>query len=165
MRKRPPFPADLERLILVESGHRCAIHACRQAPVQIAHIIPWSRCRTHEFPNLIALCPTCHTRFDKGEIDRKSMLIYKHNAWLQSSRYSDLEKRLLTSIGTQESSEVWIFAGMALLLQELISSGYLIDTGETRPSEFPETFRERRFKLSASGKNFASAIQKSSDEA
>jgi 5-methylcytosine-specific restriction endonuclease McrA len=43
-------------------------------PVEIAHIVPWEKVKEHTFDNLIVLCPTCHTRFDKGEIDRKSML-------------------------------------------------------------------------------------------
>lgn len=33
--------------------------------------------RDHKFGNLIALCPNCHTRYDKGEIDRKAMFMYK----------------------------------------------------------------------------------------
>jgi 5-methylcytosine-specific restriction endonuclease McrA len=71
---RPAIPAALKRQILVEAGHRCAIPVCRQVPVEIAHIVPWEKVKEHTFDNLIVLCPTCHTRFDKGEIDRKSML-------------------------------------------------------------------------------------------
>src|SRR5437588_719861 len=85
MAKRPPIPADLERAVLIESGHRCAIPTCRQVPVELAHIIPWSKCKTHSLDNLIALCPTCHTRYDEGVIDRKSMLTYKLNLLLINS--------------------------------------------------------------------------------
>ena len=38
---RPATPKQLERDVLVEAGHRCAIPTCKQTPVQIAHIIPW----------------------------------------------------------------------------------------------------------------------------
>jgi hypothetical protein len=38
---------------------------------------PWSEVKEHRFENLIALCPTCHTRYDQGTIDRRSMLVYK----------------------------------------------------------------------------------------
>src|SRR5262245_61660937 len=75
--QRPAVPADLERRVLVEAGHRCAVPVCKQTPVELAHIVPWSQVKTHQFDNLIALCPTCHTRYDNGEIDRKSMLVYK----------------------------------------------------------------------------------------
>ncbi|HKQ08164.1 MAG TPA: HNH endonuclease signature motif containing protein [Blastocatellia bacterium] len=75
--RTPPRP--LERDVLVEAGHRCAIPTCRQIPVEIAHIVPWARVKAHTFDNLIALCPTCHTRYDNGEIDRRAMLQYKAN--------------------------------------------------------------------------------------
>jgi HNH endonuclease len=73
---RPPIPRQLERDVLVEAGHRCAIPTCRQIPVEIAHIVPYSDVLGHTFDNLIALCPNCHRRYDNGQIDRKSMLHY-----------------------------------------------------------------------------------------
>lgn len=92
---RPPIPTDLRRSVLVEAGHRCAIPTCRQTPVEIAHITPWAKVRNHTFDNLIALCPTCHTRYDNKEIDRKSMLQYKANLEILNHRYTDLERQLL----------------------------------------------------------------------
>ncbi|HJQ83495.1 MAG TPA: HNH endonuclease [Candidatus Binatia bacterium] len=75
---RPAIPAELRRRVLVEAGHRCAIQTCRHtADVDLHHIIPWERCREHTYDNLIALCPNCHRRADAGEIDRKSLLLYK----------------------------------------------------------------------------------------
>lgn len=74
---RPAIPADFRRRVLVEAGHRCAIHTCRHTAVDIHHIEPWSKCREHRFENLIALCPNCHRRADAGEIDRKSLHMYK----------------------------------------------------------------------------------------
>jgi hypothetical protein len=92
---RPDIPAELRRAILVEAGHRCAIPQCRQTPVELAHISPWSKVHEHAFDNLIALCPTCHTRYDRGEIDRKSMVQYKANLSLLSNRYTEIERQLL----------------------------------------------------------------------
>ncbi|MGW3057928.1 HNH endonuclease [Streptomyces goshikiensis] len=79
--RRPKVPSELRRRVLIEAGHRCAIPACKATPVEIAHIVPWSKVRKHEFKNLIALCPTCHARFDdpRGPIDRKAMRQYKVN--------------------------------------------------------------------------------------
>jgi len=42
---RPPVPADLERRVLVEAGHRCAIPACGYPACEIHHIIPWKKCK------------------------------------------------------------------------------------------------------------------------
>lgn len=74
---RPTIPAELRRRVLVEAGHRCAIHTCRHTDVDVHHIEPWSKCREHRFENLIALCPNCHRRADLREIDRKSLHMYK----------------------------------------------------------------------------------------
>ncbi len=74
---RPNIPAELKRSVLFESGHRCAIHTCKQTTTEIHHIIPYEKCRAHEFNNLIALCPNCHARVHKGEIDTKSLKLYK----------------------------------------------------------------------------------------
>jgi len=77
MTERPAVPADLRRRVLVEAGHRCAIHTCRSPDVDVHHIVPWERCQEHSYENLIALCPNCHRRATIGEIDRKSLRLYK----------------------------------------------------------------------------------------
>ena len=76
---RVSIPADLRRRILIECGHRCSIPTCKHPNIEIHHIIPWESCHKHEFTNLIALCPNCHTRAHKNEIDRKSLRRYKEN--------------------------------------------------------------------------------------
>ncbi|MFI9848391.1 HNH endonuclease [Nonomuraea sp. NPDC051941] len=78
---RPAIPSELRRRVLIEAGHRCAIPTCRATPVEIAHIIPWSKVKKHEFKNLIALCPTCHARYDDphNPLDRKAVRQYKVN--------------------------------------------------------------------------------------
>lgn len=75
--ERPAIPAELRRQILVEAGHRCAIHTCRHPDVDVHHIEPWSRVRDHRAENLIALCPNCHRRAELGEIDRRALRLYK----------------------------------------------------------------------------------------
>ncbi|MER7145983.1 HNH endonuclease [Streptomyces xanthochromogenes] len=92
---RPEIPTAMKRAVLVEAGHRCAIPVCRQSPVQLAHITPWAKVRTHTFDNLIALCPNCHARYDRGDIDRQSMYQYKANLEVLNSRYTDTELQVL----------------------------------------------------------------------
>jgi hypothetical protein len=77
MVERPPIPTELRRRVLVEAGHRCAIHTCRHVDVDVHHITPWERCREHTYDNLIALCPNCHRRADAGDIDRMALRTYK----------------------------------------------------------------------------------------
>lgn len=77
MSKRPQIPAELKRKVLIEAGHRCAIQTCRHPTTDLHHIVPWEVCQEHCYHNLIALCPNCHRRAELGEIDRKSLRIYK----------------------------------------------------------------------------------------
>lgn len=74
---RPAIPAEIRRAVLVEAGHRCAISTCKYPSVDVHHIVPWEISQSHDYENLIALCPNCHRRADSGEIDRKSLRIYK----------------------------------------------------------------------------------------
>jgi HNH endonuclease len=63
--------------------------------VEIAHIIPWAKAKAHSFDNMIALCPNCHARQHRGDIDRQALRAYKANLALFFARYGDLERRLL----------------------------------------------------------------------
>jgi hypothetical protein len=76
---RPAIPVEIQRAVLVECGHRCAIPRCNQTELDFHHIVPWVECKKHEYSNLIALCPTCHRRAHNKDIDRKSLMIYKEN--------------------------------------------------------------------------------------
>ena len=132
---RPAIPAQLKRAVLVEAGHRCAIPGCGSTTTEIAHIKPWTDVKEHTFENLIALCPNCHTRFDRNEIDRLSMVQYKANLGLLNSRYGDLERRVLDYFAMNpEADEVQLPGGMQVLLMYLIQDGLL---------EYGETFRSR----------------------
>lgn len=107
----------MERELLVEAGHRCAIPTCRQTPVELAHIVPWEKVQEHTFDNLIALCPTCHTRFDNGDIDRLAMQRYKANLTIVNGRYGDLERRVLQYfVDNPLKAEVVLFGGLDFLL-------------------------------------------------
>ena len=133
MVRRPSIPTDLERSVKIECGHRCAIQTCCQHPVEIAHIIPWSKCRAHVFENLIGLCPTCHFRYDNGEIDRKAMQIYKLNLGFVNGRYGELEKRVLQRFRTDRTSNTfWWFLEMDILLTCLIQDGLVETSGKTK---------------------------------
>lgn len=98
MTSRPSIPAELKRQVYVEAGHRCAIPTCRCTTIEIAHIIPWEKVHEHKFENLIALCPNCHTRHHNGQIDMKSILIYKKRLGFLSDKYSRFELDVLDEL-------------------------------------------------------------------
>jgi len=152
---RTAIPASLKRDILVEAGHRCAIPTCKQTPVEIAHIIPWKECQEHTFENLIALCPTCHTRFDRGDIDKKCMFIYKRNLGVINNRYGDLEQRVLKLFSENEHvSKIWLPGGLDIMLLYLLQDGIIIDTGCDSGILLAGMPSEKLYQLTDKGRNF-----------
>ncbi|WP_410668455.1 HNH endonuclease [Amycolatopsis sp. cmx-4-68] len=124
---RPKIPAALKRELLVEAGHRCAIPTCRQAtPLQFDHIEDWAKVRKHEFANMIVLCANCHARKTAGDIDRKSMHLYKANLSVLNNRYGDLEKRVLDLFAASpEAGFIELQGGLDLHLWYLLKDGLL----------------------------------------
>lgn len=117
MKKRPQIPAKIKREVLVEAGHRCAIPNCRQTTLEVAHIEPYEKVKKHEAFNLIALCPNCHTRFHKGEIDKKSIKIYKAKLVFLSDRYSKFELAVLDELSKKD--RVFIGGGDLMIIDLL----------------------------------------------
>ncbi len=88
---RPPIPAEIERQVLVEAGHRCAV--CGEtAPLELAHIVAWSRVRNHTADNLICLCAGCHGRADFEKWGAKTLRRYKNNPWVRQRSREPMEQ-------------------------------------------------------------------------
>jgi hypothetical protein len=138
MSDRPPVPEELQRRLMIEAGHRCAIPTCRViGPLEIEHIDDWAKVRTHEFENMIVLCANCHGRKGdrRGQIDRKSLRQYKANLAVINSRYSDVERRVLEVLAFQREHmpAEWNPRGLAiqipgtlrLMMMYLVKDGYV----------------------------------------
>ena len=139
----------------MEAGHRCAIPACRQVPVEIAHIVPWEKVNEHTFDNLIALCATCHTRYDAGQIDRMAMLQYKANLSILNGRYGDLEQRVLRAFAADPGmSEISLPGGLDILLMYLLGDGLLVDTGRTSGLWLNDLPSEKVYQITEKGRKF-----------
>jgi hypothetical protein len=145
------------RDVLIEAGHRCAIPACGQTTVEIAHIVPWKEVKDHTFDNLIALCPTCHTRSDKGDIDRKAMQQYKANLSVVTGRYGHVEQRVLRFFSDQPGeNEISLADGFDILVMYLVQDGLLEDTGKPRGMRISGVLFAwaKRYRLTDKGRDF-----------
>lgn len=126
MDERTPIPADLRRKVLVEAGHRCAIPTCRHIEVDVHHIVSWAECRTHEYENLIALCPNCHRRADRGDIDRKALRIYKLNLRYAHDKFSQIEMDVLFELlRTKPGQAIAWPPSLMVLLKRLWEARYI----------------------------------------
>jgi hypothetical protein len=154
---RGAVQADLQRSVLVEAGHRCAIPTCRATTTEIAHIVPWARVKEHKFENLIALWPTCHARVHKGEIDGKALLQYKANLGLLNSRYGEFERRVLEYFAEHPFKDtLWVPAGTELLVWYLIKDGYLQEHegDEVSAIRIGEIQTQTLYELTQAGREF-----------
>lgn len=124
---RPPIPAEIRRKVLVEAGHRCAIPTCRYIEIDVHHIIPWEACKKHEYENLIALCPNCHRRADRGEIDRKSLRIYKANLRFAHDKFSQFEIDILFELYNRPIGHFLLFQpSLWLLIVRVLDAEYAV---------------------------------------
>lgn len=125
---RPPIPTKIRRQVLLEAGHRCAIPTCRMTTIEVAHIVPYSNVKEHKFENLIALCPNCHTRFDKGEIDKLSVLEYKENLRKLNLHFLTENNALFDiTLWTDYKAEVTIFNVLNSSVQPLLDFVLYVD--------------------------------------
>jgi hypothetical protein len=147
------------REVLVEAGHRCAIPTCKQVPVEVHHID--GKRANHAFENLIALCPTCHTRADRGEIDRPSLRIYKANLGLISSRYGDLERRVLDMFVDDPTANLaHLPTELSVLMNYLVRDGIVerrLPANEVGVERFPSY---RHYWLTETGRAFVERLAK-----
>lgn len=81
MSKRPAIPAAIEREILLECGHRCAVCGT-PTPLERAHIIPWYKTKEHKAKDLICLCANCHQRADNEKWGETTLREYKQRPWV-----------------------------------------------------------------------------------
>lgn len=70
---RKTIPIDVERKLYAESMGRCMNPDCQADlfrkkgnVVEKAHITPYCKTADNDYENLVILCPTCHTDFDKN---------------------------------------------------------------------------------------------------
>ena len=126
MENRPSIPSNLKRKILVEAGHRCAIPTCRSPVFDVHHIIPWEKCKKHDYKNLIALCPNCHRMADEGKIDRKSLRLYKNNLRFLYDRFTAFEIDILFYLEKgSEGTMIQFPSYLILLIRRIIDEGYV----------------------------------------
>src|SRR6266478_5813800 len=77
-RERENLPLKTRVIVLMESGYRCAVPTCRIIlALDMHHIWEVSAGGGDDPSNLIALCPTCHALYHRGDISSDAIYAYK----------------------------------------------------------------------------------------
>jgi hypothetical protein len=77
-RERDKLPLKIRVIVLTESGYRCAVPTCREIlALDMHHIWEVSAGGSDDPSNLIALCPTCHALYHRGNYKQESIYLWK----------------------------------------------------------------------------------------
>lgn len=88
--RRSSLPNEVRIPLLLEVGLRCPIPlpdcaGFNKTVLEFHHIEPWARCYQHDPNKMIAICPTCHSRLDRGEFDKNIILNIKRDLKLDNN--------------------------------------------------------------------------------
>ncbi len=76
------------------------------------------------FENLIAICANCHARVTKGDIPAVHVRMYKANLSLISTRYGDLERRVLNDfVDNPKARTAMLPRELSILMSYLVHDG------------------------------------------
>jgi hypothetical protein len=111
----------IKKELLEETNYRCASCLCSIEYVfndgnffrfdEKAHATPYSETQDNSFENLITLCPTCHTKYDKHPEKAESVTRLRRlkRQWIEASgKYSKLELDLLFDLYNERDDVEWI---------------------------------------------------------
>ena len=81
------------------------------------------------------------------------MRIYKLNVGLISSRYGDLEQRLIRRFAKDRTSEeIWLMSELEILVMYLLEDGFLEDTKLTRTVK--GGIEQKNYRLTKKGRDY-----------
>jgi hypothetical protein len=77
-RRRKALPIPVRTEVLIEAGYRCAVPTCRTIlAIDLHHMVEVREGGPDDASNLLALCPTCHALFHRGEIAAEAIRVWK----------------------------------------------------------------------------------------
>ena len=128
---RPNIPADIDRSVRTQAGHRCSITFCNEHTYLEIHHIDENRANNN-IDNLILLCDKHHKMAHAGKIDRKSLREYKNKLNINIPNLNYCENFTIGTSGI-ESNKINTFLNKFLTVLPL--SGKNIDfSEETAPT-------------------------------
>jgi hypothetical protein len=124
MTERKKVPHNVVVAVLTEAGYRCAVPTCRQIlAIDLHHIVEVAEGGPNELSNLLALCPTCHALFHRGEIARESIYTWKSVLVALSQAFDFAALDQLLFLATPEAGNLRVSGDGVLHFSRLIAAG------------------------------------------
>ena len=123
-KKRKSLPLATKKLVLHESGYRCANPVCRTIlTLDIHHLEYVSEVVDNSAENLLPLCPNCHTLHHSGHIPRESLRAWK---MLLITLNEGFDRRSIDLLLSLSSVGLVVLSGDGLLVcAPLIAAGLI----------------------------------------
>ena len=124
MSSRTAVPHEVAVAVLAESGYRCAVPTCRTIlAIDPHHIVEISEQDGYVVDNLLALCPTCHSLFQRGVVRRDSMYTWKSVLVSMSQAFDMATVDHLLFLSRPEAKSLRVSGDGVLQFSRLISAG------------------------------------------
>ncbi len=124
MSGRKKVPQNIVVAVLTEAGYRCAVPTCRTIlAIDIHHMVEVSDGGPNEVGNLLALCPTCHALFHRGEIVRDSIYTWKSVLVSLSQAFDFAALDQLMFLARDDTANLRVSGDGVLQFFRLIASG------------------------------------------
>ena len=110
--------------VLTEAGYRCAVPTCRTIlAIDIHHMVEVADGGGNEPGNLLALCPTCHALFHRGEIARDSIYAWKSMLVSLSHAFDTATLDDLLFLAMPEAANLHVSGDGVLKFSRLVAAG------------------------------------------
>jgi len=124
MSERKKIPSDIVVMVLTEAGYRCAVPTCRTIlAIDLHHMVEVSEGGPNEVGNLLALCPTCHALFHRGEIARESIYTWKSVLVSLNQAFDFVALDQLLFLSRPETANLKVSGDGVLQFSRLIAAG------------------------------------------
>jgi hypothetical protein len=124
MADRKKVPHNVMVAVLTEAGYRCAVPTCRTIlAIDLHHMVEVAEGGGNDPTNLLALCPTCHALFHRGEIQRESIYTWKSVLVSLSQAFDVAAVDHLLFLNRPEAAKLQVSGDGVLHFARLISAG------------------------------------------
>lgn len=124
-KRRVLIPDAVRRVVLIESGYRCAVPTCRAIlALDLHHIVEVAEGGKNVESNLLALCPTCHALYTRGTITKDAINAWKITLITLNQAFDRDSIDNLLFLNQLQRNSLGISGDGVLKFSHLISSGF-----------------------------------------
>ena len=124
---RAKLPVPVRHQLLMEAGYKCGNPTCRNVlTLEVHHIQYVSESGGGEPPNLLVLCPYCHSMHHAGHIPIEAIRLWKGLLVALNQGFGRQSMELLLFLHKTQDNQLWYSADGLLSYAGLIGAGLVV---------------------------------------